>query len=219
MCVNYNDPDELVITTDGDPGHKVKIMKSGDTLSKDKFKGATKSLGFTGSGHTVSPWSDSGPWKPGTYTFEGKDADGNEMSTTATLSNCVADAPEIVTIATIPVADIEDKTGKCVFGGIFNEIIWTEVSDEASCDVDHYVVSVECEGSPPFSEQVEPDGDELDAGGAESDEFELAVPDKFWGDGDGTEKECTVKVMAVMDNCNTIMSDPVTFVTCETEAP
>jgi hypothetical protein len=143
MCVNYIDPDELVITTDGDPGHKVKIMKSGDTLGKDKFKGATKSLGFTGSGHTISPWSPTGPWKPGTYTFEGKDADGNEMSTTATLSDCVADAPEIKSVDGIDVGDIDDKVDDCVDHVGSADVVWSEVADEASCDVDHYVLSVD----------------------------------------------------------------------------
>jgi hypothetical protein len=72
MCVNYNGADELVITTDGDPGHKVKIMKSGDTLGKDKFKGATKSLGFTGAGHTISPWSPTGPLEAGHLHLRGQ---------------------------------------------------------------------------------------------------------------------------------------------------
>jgi hypothetical protein len=212
MCVNYNDPDELVITTDGDPGHKVKIMKSGDTLSKDKFKGATKSLGFAGASHTISPWSPTGPWKPGTYTFESKDADGNEMSTTATLSDCVADAPEIVEIDEKKVADIDDKIDNCVIGASSTDVDWGELSDPSCGDI-----TVECEGSPPFSEQVETDGDEL--GDDEADEFELVVPAKFMGGGDGNDKECTVKVTAVMENCNSIMSEPVSFVTCEEDAP
>jgi hypothetical protein len=213
MCVNYNDPDELVITTDGDPGHKVKIMKSGDTLSKDKFKGATKDLGFTGSHHRVSPWSPTGPWKPGTYSFEGKDADGNEMSTTATLSNCISDAPEVTKIDGVAVDEISDVVdvapNHCIDGTNGSmDVDWDEVDDPSCGDIDHYVVSVDCDGSPPFSEQVETDGLEL-AGGV----FNTHVPEKFWGQGDG--KECTVKVTAVMENCNSIMSEPFTFITCE----
>ena len=206
MCVNHNDPDELVITTDGDAGHKIKIIKSGDTLSKDKFKGATKDLGFIGSSHTVDPWTASGPWEPGTYSFEGKDADGVKMSTTATLDSCVADAPEIVSVDGIDVADIDDRVDDCVDFVGSADVVWDEVDDEASCDVDHYVLGVECDGSPPFSEQVDPDEE---SGGT----FTVDVPSKFWGQ--DVEKECTVKVTAVMDNCNTIMSEPVTFVTCE----
>jgi hypothetical protein len=204
MCVNYNDPDELVITTDGDAGFKIKLEKGGDTFTKDKFKGAPKSVGFTGSSHTISPWSPTGPWKPGSYSVKGKDADGVEMSTTATLSDCVADAPVITEIDNIPVDTITDTTDNCI-EDIDQGVEWDEVADEDSCDVDHYVVTVDCDGSPPFSEQVEPDE-------ASGGSFDVEVAVKFWG---GDEKACTVKVTAVMDNCNSIMSDPVTFITCE----
>jgi hypothetical protein len=205
MCVNYNDPDELVITTDGDPGHKIKIMKSGDTLSKDKFKGATKDLGFIGSSHTVDPWSPTGPWKPGAYSFEGKDSDGVKMSTTATLSECVSDAPEITQIDSGPVEDIDDVTGDCVGFDNTNDVDWDEVDNPSCGDIDHYVLAVHCDGSPPFNEQVEPD--EVFGGS-----FSVPVPEKFWG---GYEKECTLHVTAVMENCNSVKSAPVTFVTCE----
>jgi hypothetical protein len=212
MCVNYNDPDELVITTDGDPGKKVKVSKAGDTLTKDKFRGSAGDFGFTGSSHTVKPWSPTGPWKPGSYSFKGKDADGVEMTTTATLSECVADAPEVTAIDGTDVEDIndlEDADGKFCIDGTSGDldVEWDEVDDPSCGDIDHYVVTVDCDGSPPFSERVETDGDELDSGS-----FTLNVREKFWG---GDEKECTVKVTAVMEDCNTIMSEPVTFITCE----
>ena len=219
MCVNYNDPDELVIMTDGDAGRQMKVSRGDSKLTKDKFRKSTKDLGFTGSSHTVSPWSASGPWPPGVYSFKGKDADDVVMETTATLSACVAEASQIATVDGIDVADITDKVnvepdGKCIaFQG--NDIEFDEVGDESSCDVDHYVLTLECDGSPPFSEQVQPDGDELGDGGADPDDFSVSVPEKFWGDDDG--KECTVQVTVVMDNCNSIKSDMVTFITCEVE--
>jgi hypothetical protein len=214
MCVNYNDPDELVITTDGDPGHKVKIMKSGDTLSKDKFKGATKDLGFTGSSHTISPWSASGPWKPGTYSFEGKDADGVEMKTTATLSTCVSNVPEIVSLDGLHPVVIVDKINDCIPGDTDNELLWRQLSDPTCGDIDYYLVTVECEGSPDFREKVETDGPELGAG--EINEYGVTIPKKFWGD--APAKACTVKLSAVMENCNSIMAKPpkpLEFITCE----
>jgi hypothetical protein len=209
MCVNYNDPDELVITTDGDPGHKVKIMKSGDTLSKDKFKGATKELGFTGSGHRVSPWSPTGPWKPGTYTFEGKDADGNEMSTTATLSDCVSAAPEITLVSIFTPEELEE--GACPNGAADITVEWGQLENPSCGDIDHYVVTMDCEGSPPFSEQVATNGDEEGAGG-DPDEYQLEVPQKFNSE---VTVECTATVTAVMKNCNSIVSAPVTYDVCD----
>ena len=106
MCVIDGD---LIITTDGDPGKKVKISKSGDTITKDKFRGSAGDFGFTGSSHTVSPWSASGPWPPGTYTFKGKDADGVEMSTTATLDGCEPDSPDVkeICLTSAPLGQIE----------------------------------------------------------------------------------------------------------------
>jgi hypothetical protein len=205
----------LVITTDGDPGHKVKIMKSGDTLTKDKFKGATKSLGFTGSSHTVDPWSASGPWKPGTYTFEGKDDDGVQMSTTATLDDCEPDEPEVEMVNGCAVEDLGvDDDGDCFlpdflpWGSNNFEVEFTDVDGSPACaNIDHYDFHLQCKDSVDAAvTTVDP---------ADCADGTCTVFIHNGGENVSDDDEmCTITVTAVDDTCN-VTTSTFTYMTDE----
>ena len=216
MCVIDGD---LVITTDGDPGKKMKISKGGDNLTKDKFRGAAGDLGFDGSSHTVKDWSASGPWPPGVYDFKGKDADGVEMTTTATLDDCIPDPPVITDIGGLNTTELDEE---CVAVEDFVSIEWDEVDEPDCAEIVRYEVHVECEDvDNELWFKIDPD--EVLDGGDDPDFFVVLTLGPFEGLPSpwGFDQECWITVKAVGgdeggDSCNVSSAD-IHVETCEEE--
>jgi hypothetical protein len=201
IFIEINDTDGdagLQVFLDGDSWKKMKVFApNGDVVLKIKAKGNVGTLGLTEQAfESEEPGFDDlsledflALFPEGTYKFEGKTTDGEEVTGSATLTHDLPGAPLITMIGGHTPEELEEGA---------------EVNDESDVDIEWeegdtppeivaYQVIVECSEDPlrVFSMDVP------------GDVFAVTVSAHFFEDGE----ECKVEVIAIEASGNKTISE------------